>query len=164
VAPRKPQSKKTQSKKTPEKKTLAKKTATRARKTKSSSQKMSGADEVDAYMKRLHHPLKAEIEAVRAIILGANPKVAERVKWNAPSFYYQQDIAAFHPRAQDCVHVVFVFPQGTLPSNRFGFLEGDYKDRRMARFRTMADVQANKAGLVRLVNHWVRAMDEAPAS
>jgi hypothetical protein len=115
-------------------------------------------------MKRLEHPLKAEVEAVRAIILGANRKVAERVKWNSPSFYYQQDIAAFHLRPRDYVHVVFVFPQGTMPSDRFGFLEGDYKDRRMARFRDMTDIQANKAGLVRLVNHCVRAMDELSAS
>ena len=142
------------------KKPAAKKPAASVRKTKSSSQTTSGADEVDAYMKNLEHPLKAEIEAVRGIILGANKKVAERVKWNAPSFYYKEDIAAFHPRARDCVHVVFVFPRGTMPSDRFGFLEGDYVDRRMARFRDMADVQANKAGLVRLVNHWVRAMDE----
>jgi hypothetical protein len=149
-------------KKTPAKKTPAKKTP--AKKPKSSAPKLSGADEVNAYMERLEHPLKAEIEAVRAIILGANRKVAERVKWNAPSFYYQKDIAAFNPRAQDCVHVVFVFPEGTMPSDRFGFLDGDYKDRRMARFRDMAAVQAHKAGLVRLINHWVRAMDAASAA
>ncbi|QRN92801.1 DUF1801 domain-containing protein [Archangium violaceum] len=150
---------KVQAKKPAAKKPAAKKPAASVRKTKSSSQ-TTGADQVDAYMKDLEHPLKAEIEAVRTIILGANKKVAERVKWNAPSFYYKEDIAAFHPRARDCVHVVFVFPRGTMPSDRFGFLEGDYVDRRMARFRDMADVQANKAGLVRLVNHWVRAMDE----
>ncbi|WP_257449785.1 DUF1801 domain-containing protein [Archangium lipolyticum] len=148
---------KAQAKKPAVKKSVVKRPAA---KTKSSSQGTNGTDEVDAYMKRLEHPLKAEIEAVRAIILGANKKVAERVKWNAPSFYYKQDIAAFNPRAQDCVHVVFVFPKGTMPTDRFGFLEGDYVDRRMARFRDMADVRANKAGLVRLVKHWVRAMDE----
>jgi hypothetical protein len=156
VAARKAQAKK------PVKKAPAKKAP--AKKTKPPAPKTSGADDVAAYMQRLEHPLKAEVEAVRAIILGANRKIAERVKWNSPSFYYQQDLAAFHLRARDCVHVVFVFPQGTMPSDRFGFLEGDYKDRRMARFRDMADVQANKAGLVRLVNHWVRAMDELSAS
>ena len=36
-------------------------------------------------MARLEHPLKAEIHAVRAIILKANRKIAERVKWNTPS-------------------------------------------------------------------------------
>jgi hypothetical protein len=147
---------KTQAKK-PAKKAAAKKAP--SKKPKSSASSTHGPAEVDAYMKQLEHPLKAEVEAVRAIILGANRKVAERVKWNSPSFYYQQDIAAFHLRPRDYVHVVFVFPQGTLPEDRFGFLEGDYKDRRMAKFRDMADVQKHKAGLVRLINHWVRAMD-----
>ena len=32
---------------------------------------------VDAYMQALEHPLKAEMEAVRAIILGAHPGVTE---------------------------------------------------------------------------------------
>jgi hypothetical protein len=122
---------------------------------------MSGTAEVNAYMKGLRHPLKAEIEAVRAIILGASKKIAERVKWNAPSFYYKKDLAAFHLRPRDYVHVVFVFPQGTMPADRFGLLEGDYKDRRMARFSDMADIRAKKAGLIRLVKHWVRAMDDA---
>lgn len=148
---------KTQAKKAPAKKAPAKKT-------KASAPKKSGPEEVAEYLKQLEHPLKAEIEAVREIILGANRKLAERVKWNAPSFYYQQDLAAFHLRPRDCVHVVFVFPQGTMPEDRFGFLEGDYKDRRMARFRSMAEVQQHKAGLVKLVNHWVRAIDQQSAA
>jgi hypothetical protein len=156
MAARKAQAKK------PAKKTSAKKTP--AKKAKPSASATSGADAVNAYMKQLEHPLKAEVEALRAIILGANRKVAERVKWNSPSFYYQQDIAAFHLRPRDYVHIVFVFPQGTMPDGRLGFLEGDYKDRRMAKFRDMAEVQAHKAGLVRLVNHWVRAMDKLSAS
>ena len=156
MAARKAQAKK------PAKKIPAKKPS--PKRAKPSAPDTSGTDAVNAYMKQLEHPLKAEIEAVRAIILGANRKVAERVKWNAPSFYYQQDIAAFHLRPRDYVHVVFVFPQGTMPDDRFGFLEGGYKDRRMALFRDMAEVQAHKDGLVRLVNHWIRAMDKMSAS
>jgi hypothetical protein len=32
----------------------------------------------------------------------------------------------------------------------------------MARFRSMAEVQEHKEGLVKLVNHWVRAMESVP--
>lgn len=50
---------------------------------------LSDADKVNEYMKKLEHPLIKEIEAVRAIIRGANKKISERIKWNAPSYYYK---------------------------------------------------------------------------
>lgn len=43
-------------------------------------------DKVDEFLENLSHPLKAEVEAVRSIIMGANKGIAEEVKWNAPSF------------------------------------------------------------------------------
>jgi hypothetical protein len=89
---------------------------------------------VNEYLERFEHPLKAEIEAVRAIILKANSKIMERIKWNAPSFFYIKDMAAFHVRPKDCVHLVFVFHDGKMIADRKGLLEGDYKDRRMAGF------------------------------
>src|SRR5262245_16729700 len=41
---------------------------------------------VDAFMKTLDHPFKAEIEAIRKAITGAAPGIREGIKWNAPSF------------------------------------------------------------------------------
>ncbi|MGB7815828.1 MAG: hypothetical protein WBL28_05710 [Methylotenera sp.] len=43
---------------------------------------------VHDFMANLAHPLKAEIEAVRSIILAADANISECVKWNAPSFYF----------------------------------------------------------------------------
>jgi hypothetical protein len=37
-----------------------------------------------------------------------------------------------------------------------GLLEGDYKDRRMAYFKDMADVKAKKKALEKVVNEWVK--------
>lgn len=45
--------------------------------------------EVDAYMAKLEHPLKAELQAVRETIKGVNPGITEQIKWNAPSFSYR---------------------------------------------------------------------------
>ncbi len=131
-----------------------------AKPTKPRTPKLSGTDAVNEYMRALDHPLKAEIEAVRAIIMGANPKVAERVKWNAPSFYYRDDIAAFHVRPTDYVHVVFVFHRGKMIDDGLGVLEGDYKDRRMAKFRDMREIEAKRDALVRIINTWVEMTDE----
>ena len=56
-------------------------------------------DDVNAFMKQLAHPLQAEIEAVRTIIK-ANGKITERIKWNAPSFFYTDDLATIHVKAK----------------------------------------------------------------
>jgi hypothetical protein len=127
------------------------------------SAKPTGTEAVDDYMRNLDHPMKAEIEALRSIILNANPKVQERVKWNAPSFYYKDDIAAFHPRAKGYVHIVFVFHRGKMIEDGLGVLEGDYKDRRMAKFHDMADIEARREALERIINQWVEMTDAESA-
>lgn len=131
-----------------------------AKPTKPSVPKPSGTDAVNEYMRNLDHPLKAEIEALRAIIMGANPKVAERVKWNAPSFHYRDDIAAFHLRSSEYVQLVFVFHRGKMIDDRLGLLEGEYKDRRLAKFHDMRDVEAKRDALVRVINLWVEMTDD----
>lgn len=121
--------------------------------------KQSGPEQVQAMMTALEHPLKDVVEAVRQIILAANPKLQERVKWNSPSFYYQKDFAAFNLRQQGFVQLVIVFHDGAMIADRMGLLEGDYKDRRLASFHSMADVEAKKEALVQVVNQWVGFID-----
>ena len=68
--------------------------------TKKSVKNSSGANEVDAFVQKLDHSLKAEIEAVRAIILGANPEISEGIKWNSPSFRVKEYFATIQKRWQ----------------------------------------------------------------
>lgn len=113
---------------------------------------------VNEFMNQLDHPLKAEMEAVRTILLNANPKIAERVKWNAPSYYYKEDIATFNPRAKQHIHVVFHYaPVVDIESD---LLKGDYKDRRMVYLRTMSEVENNKAALENIMNELIGILDE----
>lgn len=125
---------------------------------------VNGTAAVDEFMARLKHPLKAEAAALRAIIKAANPKLGERVKWNAPSFFYKRDLLAFNLYRQDMVRLVFVFYGGTMIHDRQGLLEGEYGDRRLATFRDMADVRAKQAALVEVVNEWVTLMDQGSAN
>jgi hypothetical protein len=118
---------------------------------------LNDTPKVNEYMRALEHPLKAEMEAVRAIILNAHPGVTEGIKWNAPSFYYKGDMAVFNPRAQEYVHIVF--PNGIIIRDDTGLLEGDYVDRRMAYFYDMDDVNAKKAALEKVILGWINVMD-----
>jgi hypothetical protein len=113
---------------------------------------------VDAYLRDVDHPFKAEMEAVRQIILGASPKISERIKWNAPSFYYQEDLGAFNPRAMEYAHLILLFPDGAgMDDSRL--LEGKHKDRREVKFHGMDDVRAKKPALEKLVKRWVALRD-----
>lgn len=108
--------------------------------------------EVNAFMKLLDHPLKEEIEAVRAIIK-ANKKISERVKWNAPSFFYTDDLATIHVKAKQHVHLIFHHPAIVKITSQL--LEGDYKDRRMMYFESMQQVKDRKKELGRIIKELV---------
>lgn len=112
--------------------------------------------EVDEFMRQLDHPLQAEIEAVRDIIK-ANRKIAERVKWNAPSFFYVDDLATIHVKAKQHVHLIFHHP--AIVKIKSLFLEGDYKDRRMMYFENMKEIKDRKKELTRIIKELVGLMD-----
>lgn len=111
--------------------------------------------EVDAFMEQLDHPLKAEIQVVRDIIK-ANRKISERVKWNAPSFFYTDDLATIHVKAKQHVHLIFHHP--AIVKIKSALLEGDYKDRRMMYFENMPEVKARKKELTRIIKELVDLM------
>ena len=112
--------------------------------------------EVNAFMKLLDHPLKDEIEAVRTIIR-LNKKIAERIKWNAPSFFYTDDLATIHVKAKQHVHLIFHHP--AIVKIKSALLEGDYKDRRMMYFENMKEVKARKKELARIIKELVDLMN-----
>jgi uncharacterized protein YdhG (YjbR/CyaY superfamily) len=112
---------------------------------------------VDEYMASLEHRLKAEVQAIRAIILAVDPRIKEEVKWNAPNFSYKDYIATFNLRTEEHVHLIFHNP--AIASIHSEILEGDYPDRRMAYFRDMADVQAKKSEIEFVVRELIKKMD-----
>jgi hypothetical protein len=118
--------------------------------------------QVNAYMDKLDHPLKAEAQAIREMILNINPNITEQIKWNAPSFSYKGYMVTFNLRSMQYVHLIF--HNGAILPNDSGLLEGDYPDRRMVYFSSMDDVKAKQAALESAINAWIAAMDSQPAS
>ena len=132
---------------------------TRVKERKAGTKRLNNTGTVNEYMAKLEHPLKAEIEEVRMIIRNANSKIAERIKWNAPSFYYNLDMAAFNPRSKAFVQLIFVFYNGNMIHESSGLLEGDWKDRRQAKFYDMKDIRAKESTLHKVVNDWIALME-----
>lgn len=106
----------------------------------------SKTEQVNEFMDKLEHPLKAEVQRVREIIKKVNLDVTEQIKWNAPSFSYRGEyLVTFNLRAQHHIHLVFHNPMISKVKSRL--LEGDYTDRRMAYFSDEKDIQAKKTAL-----------------
>lgn len=116
--------------------------------------KPTDEEQVNDWMSKLEHPLKAEIDAVRKIIKDSNKEIHERIKWNAPSYYSTSDIVTFNHRATEHVHLIFHHP--TIVKIKSDLLEGDYKDRRMLYLPDMKAVKANKKELQRIINESVQ--------
>lgn len=119
---------------------------------------MNKTKKVTDFITELNNPLKAEIDAVRDIILNASTKISEDIKWAAPSFAYKENMATFNPRAKKFVNLTF--HKGALIKDNTGLLEGDKKEARVARFIDMADVLNKKEALESVVQKWVALMDE----
>lgn len=112
-------------------------------------------DEVAAYMSKLKHPLKAEMEKVRKIIKGVDKKIGERIKWKAPSYHYgDTDMVTFNAWADKNIHLVFHHP--AIVKIKSPLLQGDYKDRRMMYFSSMKEVSAGKKELERILEELIR--------
>lgn len=117
-------------------------------------------EEVEAFMATLEHPLKDEIEAVRQIIKKAGPKLCERIKWAAPSYYVgKTDLVTFNTRSEK--KVLLVFHNIAIVDIASPLLEGTYKDRRLMYFNNMAEVKANKPELVRIIKEYIALAEKA---
>lgn len=121
-------------------------------------------DSVDQFMAGLAHPLKAEIEAVRSIVLGADPAITEHIKWNAPSFCYGGDdrvTLRLNPPSK----LQLIVHRGAKVKDATGFRFEDATglvkwvapDRGVVALGAMADIQANREALADLVRRWVIA-------
>lgn len=119
---------------------------------------------VEQFMDALDHPLKAEIEAVRALVKGANAGLTEQIKWNAPSFCVDGDdriTLKLHPPRQ----VQIVFHRGAKSKDASGFSFSDDSgliawaaaDRGLVTIRDMADLEAKRNALLTLIKRWVEA-------
>lgn len=116
---------------------------------------VSKMESPDSLMQASEHPLKQEIEELRIIIKNASSKIAERIKWNAPSYFYIKDMAAFNLHQEKFVQIIFIFYNGTMINDSGDLLEGKWKDRREARFYSMEDIKNKKTKLEKVVREWI---------
>ncbi len=110
--------------------------------------------EVDTFLKKKAHPLTAEIQRVREIVMEADDRVEETIKWSSPTFMYKGNIASFFMNAKK--NVSLLFHKGATINDKSGLLEGDGKEARTARFYGMDDIEKKKDDLQAVIREWIK--------
>lgn len=118
---------------------------------------------VDELMKGLEHPLKKDIEAVRKIVLSADRRIGEGVKWNAPSFHAGEYFATVNLRSTDAVQLILhrgakvrKTAKRIAIDDPAGLLKWLDKDRCLATLGGTAAIRKNRAAFTRIVQQWIR--------
>ncbi|MDH3498759.1 MAG: DUF1801 domain-containing protein [Acidimicrobiia bacterium] len=107
--------------------------------------------EVDRWLDERDHPLDAAMRLAREIILGADDRVTEAIKWKTPTFMYEGNIASFNP-SKNLISILF-HRGSEIPGEHIG-LEGDGKLVRTMRFSDVDDVEARRADLEAAIRAW----------
>jgi len=120
---------------------------------------------VSRWLAACRHPLRPVLDALRAAVLAAEPRLVEGVKWNAPSYAFGggDDRITFNLSAPDRVRLIFHCgvktraAKGRVPVADRGLLEWAADDRGIATFRSLAEVEAAGSSLRELVRAWLAA-------
>jgi hypothetical protein len=113
--------------------------------------------DVDAWMERYDNPQKPVVARVREIILDADPRITEVIKWSTPTFGYKGNLASFQPRAKQFASLLF--HEGASIPGDFPRLSGGGDHARYMQITDLADAEAAAGELTTVVRAWCDARD-----
>jgi hypothetical protein len=113
---------------------------------------MGRSKEVDAWFARYENPMKDVVQRIRAIILGADSRIEECIKWQAPTFTYQGNLASFFPKSKQ--HASLMFHLGAKIPGKHPRLEGSGDTGRVLKLGSVAEANAAKKDIEKIVRAW----------
>lgn len=124
---------------------------------------LSDSEQIDQHLATLEPSTKEIITNLREIILTINPLVAERIKWNSPSFYYTGEMETFDPKEykRDLLvcnlhrgKILLVFPTGATIADT---IKGkNYPDgRKIIAIDDLADLKAKETAIEQIIINWL---------
>jgi uncharacterized protein YdhG (YjbR/CyaY superfamily) len=113
---------------------------------------MPARREVDAWFSRYDNPMKDVVLRLREIILAADARIDECIKWQAPTFTFEGNLASFYPKSRD--HASLMFHLGAKIPGRHPRLVGSGGTSRVMKIGSLAEADAARADLERLVRAW----------
>ncbi|HZP21273.1 MAG TPA: DUF1801 domain-containing protein [Bauldia sp.] len=114
-------------------------------------------NDVDAWMAKYDNPQKPVVEAVRKVILAADKRIGETIKWQTPTFTYKGNLASFNPKAK--AFASLMFHTGAKIAGDFPSMQGGGDTARYIQFASLADVKKKTPELKRIVKAWCDQRD-----
>jgi hypothetical protein len=127
----------------------------------------SGQQQVLEFLDQLEHPCKEEIAEVRNIILSVSDAITEHIKWNAPSFRFNnEDRITFNLQGKGFFRLVFhcgakvrsQTANAPLLEDDTGLLEWVTTDRAIVKLTDKSDVESKREKLAEVVKRWIHMM------
>lgn len=126
-------------------------------KSKSIKPKSSDTAQIETYISKVAPALKDSVETLRKIIKGSDKRINERFKWNAPSYYFNEDLVTFGPIKNGRLLLVFHHP--LIEKIKSPLLEGEYKGRRLMYFDDLKAIRSSKKELHRILGELVKGIE-----
>lgn len=132
--------------------------------TRPTSKGSSTPGDVETYLAAQEDPLRQELQAIREIILGADPAIQEGIKWNVPSFRTTEWFATFNLRGKDGIQVILHLGAKVRDNSTVGMdipdpqglLEWLAKERALVKFRDLDDIENKRTAFSELIRQWIR--------
>jgi uncharacterized protein YdhG (YjbR/CyaY superfamily) len=109
--------------------------------------------EVDAWLAKYENPMKPVVMRIREIILAADRRIDECIKWQAPTFTYEGNLASFYPKSKQ--HASLMFHTGAKIPGDHPRLEGDGDTSRVLKIGSLDEAEAARGDLEKIVTAWV---------
>lgn len=121
--------------------------------------------EVTQFLDELHHPMRKEIEALRAIILRTHASLEESIKWNGPNYHINgEDRITMKIHPPKVIQIIFhrgaktkEQPKAQLINDTNGLLDWKTNDRAVATFKNESEVNDQKSVLSKVIKDWLAA-------
>lgn len=119
---------------------------------------------VTALLDANKHPLRKEIDALRAIILSADKSIEEGVKWNAASFRTSDWFTTLNGPTQTKEAMIILHAgakaRGNVLKDRIpdpsGLIKWLSNDRGQIVFNDLADIKTKQGALKAIINAWLK--------
>jgi uncharacterized protein YdhG (YjbR/CyaY superfamily) len=113
---------------------------------------MGRSKEVDLWFARYDNPMKEVVQRIREIVLAADKRIEECIKWQAPTFTYRGNLASFFPKSKQ--HASLMFHVGAQIPGKHPRLEGSGSTSRVMKIGNVAEANAARKDIERIVQAW----------
>lgn len=125
---------------------------------------------VTEHINKIETPSRYIIQKIRAIFLNAHHEIAEHIKWNSPSFFYNGEMKAFDPKeykrdlAVINLHrgkILIVFPTGNKIDANIDLKGKDYPDgRKIVPIENIEDCNEKETLLIKAIHSWIAQIEK----